>query len=113
MQFVFCHKYYYRSVYTVSNASEEELLPGDMIRYRHPIFVSSIRAATIRDIDPKCKDNPLRLDNMDCLNMYHCVTRYKILQPDGTLQEIPEDQQKWRWIKEFKPRNSTYHYHGR
>jgi hypothetical protein len=106
VHFVFCNKYNFRSVYTVSNASKEELLPGDMIRYRHPIFTSSIRAATIRDIDPKRKDNPLRLDNMDCLNMYHCVARYKILQPDGTLQEIPEDEQKWRWIKEFKLKKS-------
>ena len=89
MHYVFCNKYNFRSVYTVSNASEEELLPGDMICYWHHIFVTGDprgwTTATIRDIDPKCKDNPLRLDNMDCLNMYFSVARYKILQPDGTL----------------------------
>jgi hypothetical protein len=110
VHFVFCNKNIFRSAYTVSKASDEPLLPGDMIAYRHPIFVAGDprgwRTATIRDIDPKRMSNPLRLDNMDCLNMYHCVRRHKVLQPDGTLLEIPEDQHKWRWIKEFKLKKS-------
>jgi hypothetical protein len=110
VHFVFCNKNIFRSAYTVSKASDEPLLPGDMIAYRHPIFVAGDprgwRTATIRDIDPKRMSNPLRLDNMDCLNMYHCVRRHKVLQPDGTLREIPEDQHKWRWIKEFKLKKS-------
>jgi hypothetical protein len=42
---------------------------------------------------------------MDCLNMYFSVARYKILQPDGSLVEIPEPR-TWRWIKEFKLKKS-------
>jgi hypothetical protein len=110
MHFVFCNKYIFRSVYTISNASEEELLPGDMICYWHHLYAAGDKCgcttATIMGIDPKHKDNPLRLDNMDCLNMYFSVARYKILQPDGTLVEIPEDQRHWRWIKEFKLKKS-------
>jgi hypothetical protein len=109
MHFVFCNKNIFRSVYTVSNASEEELLPGDMICYWHNVFVAGNprgwTTATIRDIDPKRKDNPLRLDNMDCLNMYFSVAWYKILQPDGMLLAVPEPR-SWRWIKEFKLKKS-------
>jgi hypothetical protein len=79
-----------------------------MIAYWHPIFVAGDprgwRTATIRDIDPKC-DPPLRLDNMDCLNMYHTVSQYKNLQPDGMLVEVPEPQPNG-WIKEFKLKKS-------
>jgi hypothetical protein len=93
----------------ISKASDEELLPGNMIAYWHPIFVAGDlrgwRTATIRDIDPTCITHPLRLDNMDCLNMYESVARYKILQPDGTLVEILEPR-RWRWIKEFKLKKS-------
>jgi hypothetical protein len=108
MHFVFCMLYIFRSVYTISKATEEPLLPGDMIAYWHPIFVAGDtrgwRTATIREIDPK-HNPPLRLDNMDCLNMYHSVSRYKILQADGTLVEVPEPR-SCGWIKHFKLKKS-------
>jgi hypothetical protein len=47
------------------------------------------RTATIRDMDPK-HNLTLRLDNMDCLNMYHQVMWHKTLQPDGTVVENPD-----------------------
>ncbi len=42
---------------------------------------------------------------MEHLDIYHCVSWYKILQPDGTLVENPEPQSS-RWIKEFKLKKS-------
>ena len=61
------------------------------------------RYATIRDIDPN-RDPPLRLDNMECLDMYHLVSRHKILQPDGTL--LDNEDGKVGWIREFKLKKS-------
>lgn len=61
------------------------------------------RYATIRDIDPN-RDPPLRLDNMECLDMYHLVSRHKIRQPDGTL--LDNEDGKVGWIKEFKLKKS-------
>jgi hypothetical protein len=43
---------------------------------------------------------------MDCLNIYHNVVRHKILQPDGTLVEIPEPRCHLKWIKEIKLKKS-------
>ncbi len=75
-------------MYTISKVSDEPLLPGDMIFYWHSLYPAGDtwgrRTATIRDIDPN-HDSPLRLDNVDSLNMYDSVQCYKILQPDGTL----------------------------
>ncbi len=55
--------------------------------------------ATIRGINPN-HDPPLRLDNMEYLDMYHDVKCIKIWQPDRTL--LDKENGKIGWIRDFK-----------
>ena len=41
---------------------------------------------------------------MECLDMYHLVSRHKTLQPDGTLRD--NEDGKVGWIREFKLKKS-------
>jgi hypothetical protein len=114
MHFIFFIYYISRSVYTISKSSDESLLPGDKIFYSHLLYPAGDSRGRItvivRDIDPNCTP-PLRLDNMDCLNMYDFVKCYKILQPDGKLLDN-EKTGKWWWIKHFNSRSQSQHHTG-
>jgi hypothetical protein len=79
-----------------------------MIFYWSKVYVAGDergrRIATIRDIDHN-HDPPLRLDNMEYLDMYHLVQRYKIQQPDGKILDN-EKTGKVDWIRDFKLKKS-------
>lgn len=94
-------------MHSIGKASDEPLMPGDIIFYWHELFVCGNplgkRTATIRDIDPD-RSPILRLDTQDPLLDTHQVQRIQVLQPNGTLINNPNPQ--FREIKEYRLKKS-------